>query len=171
MKDQSDKLKTEPIIKQFTPPTNQERLDFYRSHGLVKCNNYPGGDEQFEKDVLSGEFHETKFNRNDFSQLKKEDLYILHAMLSDTIQFDTEITRYLHHPILLIKYEDWESWHDHWTLHDPPDPYGTIIHSQQCHEERKRAEKQFGKIPQRNYHMKQLKQMPTFFQFLKHLWK
>lgn len=36
--------------------TNEERLAYYRAHGLDACDDYPGGDAGFEADVLSGEF-------------------------------------------------------------------------------------------------------------------
>ena len=31
--------------------TNAERLAYYRAHGLTCCDDYPGGDEQFERAV------------------------------------------------------------------------------------------------------------------------
>lgn len=52
----------------------KERLAYYRSHGLDNCSDYPGGDEAFERDVLSGEQRDEKLP---FSfDMKQEDDYI-----------------------------------------------------------------------------------------------
>ena len=52
---------------------SEERLAYYRSHGLAVCDDYPGGDAAFERDVLSGEQREER----DFTfELKREDAYI-----------------------------------------------------------------------------------------------
>lgn len=52
----------------------KDRLAYYRSHGLDNCSDYPGGDEAFERDVLSGEQREEcmVFSFN----MKSEDDYI-----------------------------------------------------------------------------------------------
>ena len=34
---------------------SEERLAYYRSHGLTDCSDYPGGDAAFERDVLAGD--------------------------------------------------------------------------------------------------------------------
>jgi len=61
--------------------TNEERLDYYRSHGLVHCADYPGGDAAFEADVLSGEFHE--FGTKMRGELLREDAYIVQCLNED----------------------------------------------------------------------------------------
>ena len=52
---------------------SEERLAYYRSHGLAVCDDYPGGDAAFERDVLAGDQREER----DFTfDLKREDDYI-----------------------------------------------------------------------------------------------
>lgn len=55
-------------------PTNADRLAYYRSHGLTDCRDYPGGDAQFEKDVLSGEHRHASVT---LEPLGREDAYII----------------------------------------------------------------------------------------------
>ncbi len=69
---------------------SEERLAYYRSHGLVDCNDYPGGDEAFEKDVLSGEQREeTAFH----FKFKREDAYIYKCIKNGKFKVDFDFCR------------------------------------------------------------------------------
>ena len=53
---------------------SDERLAYYRSHGLTNCSDYPGGDAAFVRDVLSGDQREE--HRPFTFDMKQEDAYI-----------------------------------------------------------------------------------------------
>lgn len=65
--------------------SHQERLAYYRAHGLARCNDYPGGDAAFEADVLSGEYHDAGVS---MSRLKREDEYIIARMQDGRFRYD-----------------------------------------------------------------------------------
>lgn len=69
---------------------SEERLVYYRSHGLVDCNDYPGGDEAFERDVLSGEQREEMFCHFEF---KREDAYIYKCIENGKFAVDFDFCR------------------------------------------------------------------------------
>lgn len=66
--------------------SNEDRLAYYRSHGLDKCDDYPGGDSQFEADVLSGLYHNTHEDRD--VAPKREDAYIIARLNDGRFQVD-----------------------------------------------------------------------------------
>lgn len=71
---------------------SEERLAYYRSHGLDHCSDYPGGDEAFERDVLSGDKREEGLN---FSfDMKPEDDYICKCLQSGRFVPETDFTHY-----------------------------------------------------------------------------
>lgn len=59
---------------------SDERLAYYRSHGLTNCSDYPGGDAAFVRDVLSGDQREE--HRPFTFDMKQEDAYISAGVLS-----------------------------------------------------------------------------------------
>lgn len=74
-----------------THHTNEERLAYYRTHGLVSCDDYPGGDAQFEADVLSGAYHDED---GDMDEPPREDAYIIGKMLDGTFLFEKAFKKY-----------------------------------------------------------------------------
>ena len=62
-----------------------ERLAYYRSHGLTDCSDYPGGDAQFEKDVLSGEYRHEK---PVLEPIGREDAYIIKCLKTGRLKVD-----------------------------------------------------------------------------------
>lgn len=74
--------------------TNEQRLAYYRSHGLDRCDDYPGGDAQFEEDVLSGEFHANEWSDD---PLKREDEYIVKCMYNGRFRFGIDFRDYTRH--------------------------------------------------------------------------
>lgn len=71
--------------------TNAGRLAYYRAHGLESCDDYPGGDAQFEIDVLSGEYHDADLA---CEPSKREDAYIIERMRDGRFMFDSLFCRY-----------------------------------------------------------------------------
>lgn len=71
--------------------TNEERLAYYRAHGLNRCNDYPGGDAAFEADVLSGVYHDEDGVMKD---LPREDAYVVARMEDGRFTFTREFTKY-----------------------------------------------------------------------------
>ena len=71
--------------------TNEERLAYYRAHGLVHCDDYPGGDAQFEADVLSGAYHDED---GDMDEAPREDAYVISKMLDGTFLFERMFRQY-----------------------------------------------------------------------------
>lgn len=107
---------------------SEERLAYYRSHGLDHCSDYPGGDEAFERDVLSGKQRDESFP---FSfDMKLEDAYIYNCLENGRFvpELDFYDTFVLHPKIRFIcrnvyskLYGLMSSWHPNpWT--DPWSP-------------------------------------------------
>lgn len=71
--------------------TNEERLAYYRAHGLDCCDDYPGGDAAFAADVLSGEYHD---ENGVMAEPPREDAYIISKMRSGRFKFTREFMRY-----------------------------------------------------------------------------
>lgn len=65
--------------------TGVDRLAYYRSHGLGRCDDYPGGDAQFEADVLSGE---QRIEDVTLEPLGREDAYIIDRMKDGRFCYD-----------------------------------------------------------------------------------
>lgn len=85
--------------------TPEERLAYYRSHGLVHCGDYPGGDKQFERDVLSGEQRDEGIY---YGGLKHEDAYVIQAMKDKRFVPDHEfIIRFNVRPHVKLAYWDY----------------------------------------------------------------
>lgn len=68
-----------------------ERLAYYRSHGLDRCDDYPGGDAAFEMDVLSGLYHCHGFPGGSPG---REDAYVLARMADGRFRFDGGFIKY-----------------------------------------------------------------------------
>ena len=96
----------------------KDRLAYYRSHGLDNCADYPGGDEAFERDVLSGDKREECMV---FSfDMKSEDDYICKCLQSGRFVPETDFTHHFKlHPKIQAICRDvfWDlygltsSWH------------------------------------------------------------
>ena len=71
--------------------TNEERLAYYRARGLGRCDDYPGGDAQFEADVLSGAYHDED---GDMDDVPREDAYVISKMLDGTFLFERMFRQY-----------------------------------------------------------------------------
>jgi len=71
--------------------TNEERLSYYRAHGLDRCDDYPGGDTAFEADVLSGKYHDED---GTWPEPGREDAYVIARMEDGRFKFTREFTRY-----------------------------------------------------------------------------
>ena len=89
------------IKREFVEHTNEERLAYYRAHGLVDCDDYPGGDSKFEQDVLSGAYHAWVATDEPMSQ---EDAYVCSAAYSGKFRFDVKFPEYFRHPRLFLAY-------------------------------------------------------------------
>lgn len=83
--------------------TNEERLFYYRSHGLTSCDDYPGGDARFEADVLSGAYHDED---GDMDELPREDVYIVGKMLDGTFLFGESFDEYGYNVKVIAAYND-----------------------------------------------------------------
>lgn len=83
---------------------SEDRLAYYRSHGLADCSDYPGGDETFERDVLSGEQREEK----DFHfEFKNEDAYIYKCVENGKFKVDRDFGLSFHiHPRIQLLVDD-----------------------------------------------------------------
>lgn len=80
----ADRKHAYKIYGQGTP---EERLAYYRSHGLVNCDDYPGGDKQFELDVLSGAQRDESIYYGD---MKNEDAYIIKTIQDGRFKLDDD---------------------------------------------------------------------------------
>ena len=80
---------------------SEERLAYYRSHGLSDCSDYPGGDAAFERDVLAGNQRE---ERHPFTFiLKREDEYIYKCIEDGRFKIDWDFRHHFHmHPKLIL---------------------------------------------------------------------
>ena len=83
--------------------TDEDRLKYYREHGLTCCDDYPGGDTQFESDVLSGEFHARVITDQ---PMMREDQYVHDKILDGTLKCTMDLVRHLHHPVLKLAFFD-----------------------------------------------------------------
>lgn len=83
--------------------TNEERLRYYRTHGLDNCDDYPGGDNQFEQDVLSGRYHD---NLSTDRLPSREDAYIVDKMNDGTFKFSVDFEEYFGHPQVMLAYHE-----------------------------------------------------------------
>jgi len=81
--------------------TNEERLAYYRAHGLDKCDDYPGGDAAFATDVLSGAQHD---NGPSLGPLKAEDAYVIGKMADGTFAYDGSFEEYGFRPEVRLAY-------------------------------------------------------------------
>lgn len=97
--------------------TDEERLVYYRSHGLADCSDYPGGDAQFEKDVLSGKHHMRDLAEG---SLLREDQYVYDKMYDGTFLFDSNFLYFVIHPLFIIAYYD--ICYQHGVYAFPPHP-------------------------------------------------
>lgn len=69
-------------------PSNEERLAYYRSHGLAECADYPGGDAAFAADVLAGDPDPRD------RESRKEDGYVVARMDDGRFAFDKDFIAY-----------------------------------------------------------------------------
>lgn len=83
--------------------TNEERLAYYKAHGLSQCDDYPGGQVQFEADVLSGKLHDEDGVLED---PPAEDAYVIRKMLDGTFRFDLAFWKYGYNYAVRGTYED-----------------------------------------------------------------
>ena len=89
------------IKRVFAVHTNEERLAYYRAHGMTDCDDYPGGDSQFELDVLSGVYHASEAIDG---PMLCEDEYVCQAAHSGKLKFDVKFLEYVRHPRLFLAY-------------------------------------------------------------------
>ena len=96
----------------------KDRLAYYRSHGLDNCADYAGGDDAFERDVLSGDKRKEcmVFSFN----MKSEDDYICKCLKNGRFVPETDFTHHFKlHPKIQAICRDvfWDlygltsSWH------------------------------------------------------------
>ena len=84
---------------------SEERLAYYRSHGLTDCSDYPGGDSAFEKDVLAGDQREE--HRLFTFDMKREDTYIYKCIEDGRFKIDWDFRRHFYmHPKLILLVEN-----------------------------------------------------------------
>ena len=84
---------------------SEERLAYYRSHGLTDCSDYPGGDSAFVRDVLAGDQREE--HRLFTFDLKREDAYIYKCIEDGRFKIDWDFRHHFHmHPKLILIVEN-----------------------------------------------------------------
>lgn len=83
--------------------TNEERLAYYRIHGLDRCDDYPGGDAAFEADVLSGKYHD---ENGTWPEPGREDAYVIARMEDGRFKFTREFRRYGWSPFVFRAFLD-----------------------------------------------------------------
>lgn len=83
--------------------TGVDRLAYYRSHGLDKCDDYPGGDAQFEADVLSGE---QRIEGVTLESLGREDAYIIDRMKDGRFRYGSDFCDFKMRPEVNLAYEE-----------------------------------------------------------------
>ena len=80
------------------------RLDYYRSHGLDRCDDYPGGDVQFESDVLSGTARHEDFAA--MGPLGAEDAYIIGRMHDGRFRYDSKFRWFPMRPEVMLAFRE-----------------------------------------------------------------
>lgn len=107
---------------------SEERLAYYRSHGLTDCSDYPGGDSAFVRDVLAGdqreEHHPFTFN------LKREDDYICKCLKDGRFRADLDFRSHFYmHPKVVLALEDFYTHVLGYMIQGPPPDYAEKIMS------------------------------------------
>ena len=105
---------------------SEERLAYYRSHGLTDCSDYPGGDAAFERDVLAGNQRE---ERHPFTfDMKREDTYIYKCIEDGRFKIDWDFRRhfYMHPKLILIVENTYEKIY-FGMFHRPPEYEKSIL--------------------------------------------
>jgi len=105
---------------------SEERLAYYRSHGLTDCSDYPGGDAAFERDVLAGNQRE---ERHPFTFiLKREDEYIYKCIEDGRFKIDWDFRHHFHmHPKLILIVENTYEKIYFGMFHRPPEYEKSIL--------------------------------------------
>lgn len=85
---------------------NEERLEYYRTHGLVRCDDYPGGDAQFEADVLSGAFYD---KYGEMEEPPREDAYIIVQIENGKFKPDTRFFLYGYNQQVMAAFNKWRN--------------------------------------------------------------
>lgn len=99
---------------------SEKRLAYYGSHGLVNCNDYPGGDAVFARDVLAGDQREEHcpFTFN----LKREDAYICKCLKNLRFLPDLDFRQHCYmHPKVALELCDFYVYEQGYTIQGPPD--------------------------------------------------
>lgn len=107
---------------------SEERLAYYRSHGLSDCSDYPGGDTAFVRDVLAGDQRE---ERRPFTfELKREDAYICKCLQDGRFLADLDFRSHFYmHPKVVLELEDFYTHVLGYTIQGPPPDYSEKIMS------------------------------------------
>lgn len=88
---------------------SDERLAYYRSHGLTNCSDYPGGDAAFVRDVLSGDQREE--HRPFMFDMKQEDSYICRCIECGRFKIDLDFRMHFRmHPKVILTVESAYVW-------------------------------------------------------------
>lgn len=107
---------------------SEKRLAYYRSHGLVNCNDYPGGDAAFARDVLAGDQREE--NCPFTFELKREDAYICKCLKNLRFLPDLDFRRHCYmHPKVVLAVEYVYTYVCGYTIQGPPPDYAEKIMS------------------------------------------
>lgn len=107
---------------------SEERLAYYRSHGLTDCSDYPGGDSAFVRDVIAGDQRE---ERRPFTfELKREDAYICKCLQDGRFRADLDFRSHFYmHPKVVLALEDFYTHVLGYTIQGPPPDYAEKIMS------------------------------------------
>lgn len=107
---------------------SEERLAYYRSHGLDDCSDYPGGDAAFVRDVLAGDQRE---ERRPFTfELKREDAYICKCLQDGRFRADLDFRSHFYmHPKVVLALEDFYTHVLGYMIQGPPPEYSEKIMS------------------------------------------
>lgn len=107
---------------------SEERLAYYRSHGLDDCLDYPGGDVAFVRDVLAGDQREE--HRPFTFELKQEDAYICKCLKDGRFRADLDFRSHFYmHPKVVLALEDFYTHVLGYTIQGPPPDYSEKIMS------------------------------------------
>ena len=107
---------------------SEKRLAYYRSHGLVNCNDYPGGDAAFARDVLAGDQRDE--NCPFTFELKREDAYICKCLKNLRFLPDLDFSRHCHmHPKVVLAVEYVYTYVCGYTIQGPTPDYAEKIMS------------------------------------------
>lgn len=107
---------------------SEERLAYYRSHGLTDCSDYPGGDAAFERDVLAGDQREEHCLFT--FELKREDAYICKCLKDGRFRADLDFRSHFYmHPKVVLALEDFYTHVLGYMIQGPPPEYSEKIMS------------------------------------------